>query len=73
MITFENVTKYYGKSKALNSINLDIKPGEFISVVGMSGAGKSTLLKLIIGEEQMDHGKVYIDGIDMATVKQRDL
>jgi len=73
MITFENVTKYYGKSKALNSINLEIQPGEFISMVGMSGAGKSTLLKLIIGEEQLDHGKIYIDGIDMSTVKTKDL
>lgn len=73
MISFENVTKYYGKSKALNSINLDIQPGEFISIVGMSGAGKSTLMKLIIGEEQLDHGKIFIDGIDMSTVKNKDL
>jgi cell division transport system ATP-binding protein len=73
MITFENVTKYYGKSKALNNINLEIQPGEFISMVGMSGAGKSTMLKLIIGEEQLDHGKIYIDGIDMSTVRQKDL
>ncbi len=73
MITFENVTKYYGKSKALNSINLDIQPGEFISIVGMSGAGKSTLMKLIIGEEQLDHGKILIDGIDMSTVRSKDL
>lgn len=73
MITFENVTKLYGKSKALNGINLDIQPGEFISIVGMSGAGKSTLMKLIIGEEQLDHGKVLIDGIDMSTVKSKDL
>ncbi|MCC7356130.1 MAG: cell division ATP-binding protein FtsE [Candidatus Doudnabacteria bacterium] len=73
MITFENVTKLYGKAKALNGINLDIQPGEFISIVGMSGAGKSTLMKLIIGEEQLDHGKVLIDGIDMSTVKSKDL
>lgn len=73
MITFENVTKYYGNSKALNNLNLEIQPGEFISLVGMSGAGKSTMLKLIIGEEQIDHGKIYIDGIDMSTVKAKDL
>ena len=73
MITFENVTKYYGNSKALNNLNLEIQPGEFTSLVGMSGAGKSTMLKLIIGEEQIDHGKIYIDGIDMSTVKAKDL
>jgi cell division transport system ATP-binding protein len=73
MIKFENVTKYYGKSKALNDINLHINHGEFISLVGMSGAGKSTLLKLIIGEEQLDKGRILIDDIDLASVRKTDL
>jgi cell division transport system ATP-binding protein len=73
MIKFENVTKFYGDSKALNGINLDIEQGEFISLVGMSGAGKSTLLKLIIGEEDLDQGKILIDGIDISGVKKKDL
>lgn len=73
MIKFENVTKFYGGQKALDGINLQINHGEFISVVGMSGAGKSTLLKLIIGEEDLDHGKILIDDIDMTRVKKIDL
>ncbi len=73
MIKFENVVKYYGHSKALNGVDLEITPGEFISIVGMSGAGKSTLLKLIIGEERIDEGRILIDDIDISTVKQRDL
>ena len=73
MIRFENVSKLYGKSKALNNINLEINPGEFISVVGMSGAGKSTLMKLIFGEERIDEGQILIDGVDMTTVKKSDL
>lgn len=73
MIKFENVSKTYGPSKALNNINLDINHGEFISLVGMSGAGKSTLMKLIIGEERLDSGRILIDDIDLATVKNTDL
>jgi cell division transport system ATP-binding protein len=73
MIKFENVTKFYGDSKALNGINIHINHGEFISLVGMSGAGKSTLLKLIIGEEQLDDGRILIDDIDLASVRKTDL
>lgn len=73
MIKFENVTKYYGNSKALENINLDINHGEFISLVGLSGAGKSTLMKVITGEEQITKGKVLIDNIDISTVKKSDL
>lgn len=73
MIRFENVTKYYGNHKALNKLNLQIEHGEFISLVGMSGAGKSTLMKLIIGEEQLDEGKILIDEIDMTQMGRTDL
>ncbi len=73
MIKFENVQKFYGPSKALNNINIHINHGEFISLVGMSGAGKSTLMKLIIGEEKLDGGRILIDDIDMASVRQKDL
>ncbi len=73
MIKFDNVTKLYGKNKALNNINLHINHGEFISLVGMSGAGKSTLMKLIIGEEVHDDGRVLIDDIDMAQITKSDL
>lgn len=73
MIKFDNVTKYYGNNKALNNINLHINHGEFISLVGMSGAGKSTLMKLIVGEEQLDDGRVLIDDIDMSQIQKADL
>lgn len=73
MIRFENVTKYYGDSKALNDVSININQGEFISLVGMSGAGKSTMMKLIIGEESLDEGQILIDDIDMATVRKSDL
>ncbi len=70
MIRFENVTKQYGNKKALDSINLQIDYGEFISVVGQSGAGKSTLLKLIFAEEQADTGRILIDNVDVSRIAQ---
>lgn len=73
MIRFIQVAKYFNNTKALSKIDLDIKHGEFVSIVGLSGAGKSTLLKLITGEERADEGQVLIDDIDIASIKQKDL
>lgn len=73
MIKFESVVKYYGNTKALNNLDLEIQHGEFVSLVGMSGAGKSTLLKLITGEERIDEGRILIDDIDISTVREKDL
>lgn len=73
MIRFENVTKVYKNTKALDDINLEINHGEFVSIVGQSGAGKSTLLKLIFGEETIDGGKLLIDGINVASISKGDI
>jgi cell division transport system ATP-binding protein len=73
MIKFENVVKEYQKNKALDGVNLQVHHGEFVSLVGLSGAGKTTLFKLIIGEEQIDGGKILIDDIDISKVKKSDL
>lgn len=73
MIKFENVVKTYKNRKALDGINLQIRHGEFISLVGLSGAGKSTFLKLIIGEESIDGGQILIDDVDISKVKKSDM
>lgn len=73
MIRFIQVSKYYNNTKAISKLDLEIKHGEFVSIVGLSGAGKSTLLKLITGEERADEGQVLIDDIDIASIKQKDL
>lgn len=67
MIKFEGVSKVYkGDYSALEDINLEIKEGEFVSIVGPSGAGKSTLIKLIYAEEAPTEGKVFFgeDSLD---------
>jgi cell division transport system ATP-binding protein len=61
MITFKNVTKFYPPNvHALKHVNLNIKAGEFVSIVGHSGAGKSTLAKLLIAEEKPTHGEIFV-------------
>ena len=72
MIKFDKVTKVYkGDFKALEDINLDIFPGEFVSIVGKSGAGKSTLLKLIYAEEMPTLGTVFFDEKPIDGIKRR--
>ncbi|MDO8584731.1 MAG: cell division ATP-binding protein FtsE [bacterium] len=58
MIAFQNVSKAYTKSVALEDVTFKIDAGEFVSLVGKSGAGKSTIIKLLIGEEKPTKGRV---------------
>lgn len=66
-ITIENVRKTFNSVEgeevvALNGVNIDIKPGEFVSLIGPSGCGKSTLLRLIAGLDFPDSGALKLDG-----------
>ena len=66
ILSLKNITKIYqaknGETKALDNINLDVKKGEFVSIIGPSGCGKSTLLSIIAGLEDRNTGEVYLDG-----------
>lgn len=74
MIKFVNVTKIYPPDiKALNQVNLHIKPGEFVSIVGQSGSGKTTLVKSLIGEEKVSKGKIIVGGWDITNIGQREV
>lgn len=74
MIKLLNITKIYPPDiKALNKVNLHIKPGEFISIVGQSGTGKTTLVKLLISEEKADQGKIIIGGWDITDIGQAEI
>ncbi len=74
MIKFINVTKIYPPDiKALNQVNLHIKPGEFVSIVGQSGSGKTTLVKSLIGEEKINKGKIIVGGWDITDIGQREV
>lgn len=61
-IVFENVCKAYGKTKVIESLNLNINPGERLILLGASGCGKSTTLRLIAGLEEITSGNLYMNG-----------
>jgi cell division transport system ATP-binding protein len=73
MIEMKNITKYYGKTRVLEDINLTIEPGEFVSLVGQSGVGKSTLIKLLTREELPSSGAIYIAGRSISELPHREL
>lgn len=53
------------EKRALQGVNLHLKPGDFVTVIGGNGAGKSTLMNSVSGAYQVDEGKIYIDGKDV--------
>ncbi len=73
MISAVDLTKRYGKTEALRGISLDIADGEFTVILGASGSGKSTLLSVLSGLERPDSGSVIHDGIDIASMKDKEL
>lgn len=61
-IAVRDAEKRYGQFHAVNRINLDIEPGEFITLLGPSGSGKTTLLNLLAGFQSLDGGEILVDG-----------
>lgn len=68
MLELNNVNKSYGSNQILKDINLSIKKGEVISIVGKSGCGKSTLLKCLNGLEKINSGEIKLNGFNINTI-----
>ncbi len=76
VIKLVELTKIYEVGvpvKALDNVNLEIRNGEFVSIVGPSGSGKSTLLNMIGCMDKPTYGKVYVDEVDVTQLKEKDL
>ena len=74
-IVVENVSKKFGSFQAVDGVNLEIKSGSLVALLGPSGSGKSTLLRLIAGLEMPDRGKIWLTGTDATaqSVQERNI
>lgn len=68
MIKISNICKRFGELEVLKNIDLEVKEGEIISIIGSSGSGKSTLLRSIIQLEEIDRGVIEIDGTSIVSI-----
>ena len=67
MLNIEHLTKTYGEKKAVDDLNIHIRPGEIYGFIGHNGAGKTTTLKAVAGILQFDEGEILIDGVSVKT------
>ena len=73
MIKVEQIHKSFGSLEVLKGIDLEVKKGEIVSIVGPSGAGKTTLLMIMGTLDKADSGKVFIENSDLSKLNERKL
>ena len=73
MIYFNNISKKYKDTVALDDITFTVGAGEFVSIVGHSGAGKTTLIKMILADDSPTEGTVFFESINVHKLKNKDL
>jgi putative spermidine/putrescine transport system ATP-binding protein len=74
-VVFDNLTRRFGSTTALDGLSLSIVPGELVALLGPSGCGKTTALRVLAGFERPDSGRVLVDGKDVSQVpaQRRDM
>ena len=73
MISIRNLQKHYGDLVVLKGIDLDVRRGEKVVVLGPSGSGKSTMLRCVNALEDADGGTIAIDGVENCVAALRDI
>ena len=64
VVELKNATKRFPGVVALRNMQLAVKPGEILGLIGENGAGKSTLIKVLTGVHQADEGQIFVDGVE---------
>ena len=70
VIETQHLYKRFGQVTALEDINIQIRQGEFIAIMGASGSGKTTLMNILTGLDTASEGKVILDGVDAAQLDE---
>lgn len=73
MIKIIDLHKSFGSKVVLKGVNLEIQKGETMVIIGQSGSGKSVLLKHLIGLLRPDRGEIYVDGVEITRLKEKEL
>lgn len=77
LLRLDHIQKYYGNqgnvTKALSGISFSVESGEFVGIMGASGSGKTTLLNCLSTMDTVSSGFVYLDGIEVTEIKERDI
>ena len=73
ILRFEDVWKAFGSTSIYEGVNLEVRRGEVLTIMGGSGTGKSVLLKLLIGLHRPDKGHIWVGGKDIAELAEEDL
>lgn len=71
-LSIQGAEKSFGPKRVLQGVNLQVRAGESVAIVGKSGCGKSTLLRLVAGLEQADRGELLIDGVPVVGLNQKE-
>jgi lipoprotein-releasing system ATP-binding protein len=73
MLKAQNIHKAYGQLEILKGVDLEVKKGEIVTIVGASGAGKSTLLNILGTLDSADSGRLFIDNIEVSSLNNKNL
>lgn len=73
MIALKDIRKSFGTLQVLKDVDLNIEAGQIVSIVGPSGAGKTTLLQIMGTLDRADSGSVFVDGMDVGRLKEKEL
>ena len=73
MIQIKDLWKRYGSFEVLRGLNLEVRQGEILVILGRSGVGKSVLLRQIIGIEKPDRGSITVDGVEITALKKNEI
>ena len=73
MLKLSGVTAFYGAIQALKGVDLEVAPGEIVTLIGANGAGKSTLMMTICGSPRARHGQIVYDGRDITALPTHEI